>query len=108
MIDNALRGLIGKVCFVYLDDIIVYGRTLVEHNENLKIVFQRLRENNLKLQPDKCEYLKPELQYLGHIITEDGVKPNPEKCKSVSEFSTPNNIKQIRQFLGTPDIIENL
>lgn len=100
MMDNALRDLIGEVCFVYLDDVVVYGKTLTEHNKNLHRFLQRIRETRLKLQPDKCEYLKPELQYLGHIITEDGVKPNPEKCKSVKEFPRPKNAKSIKQFLG--------
>ena len=61
----ALRGLIGKICFVYLDDIVVYGSTVEEHNRNLVTILERLR-----LQPDKCEFLRPELEYLGHIITE--------------------------------------
>ena len=65
VMDKALRGLIGNVCFVYLDDIVVFGETLKQHNEKLVMLFERLRETGLKLQPDKCEYLKPELAYLG-------------------------------------------
>lgn len=100
MMDQALRGLIGKICFVYLDDIVVYGETLKAHNENLEILLERLSSLGLKLQPDKCEYIKPELQYLGHIITQDGVKPNPDKLKAVREFPRPKGPKQIKQFLG--------
>lgn len=100
MMDNALRGLINQTCFVYLDDIIVYGKTLDEHNKKLQTLFQRLREVGLKLQTDKCEYLRPELTYLGHVITEDGVKPNPEKIKTIRDFPTPKNPKHIKQFLG--------
>lgn len=98
--DNALRGLIGKTCFVYLDDIVIYGESIEEHNSKLQKLFQRLSDLRLKLQPDKCEYLKPELQYLGHIITEDGVRPNPEKLKAVKEFPRPKHVKNIKQFLG--------
>ena len=76
MMDSALRGLIGKICFVYLDDIVVFGRTLKEHNENLITLFERLRATGLKLQPDKCEFLCPELEYLRLLITENGVKLN--------------------------------
>lgn len=100
MMNTALRGLIGKICFVYLDDIIVFGKTMEEHNKNLIILFNRLRDTNLKLQPDKCEYIKPELEYLGHVITPEGVKPNPEKCKAVKEFPIPKTPKQIKSFVA--------
>lgn len=100
MLDQALTGLIGKVCFVYLDDIVVFAENLDKHRDKLRILFQRLREVGLKLQPDKCEYLKPELQYLGHLITKAGVKPNPETLRSVKEFPVPEDKKNIKQFLG--------
>ncbi|CAK9816796.1 Retrovirus-related Pol polyprotein from transposon 412 [Anthophora quadrimaculata] len=100
MIDNALRGLIGKICFAYLDDIVVFGTTIEEHNRNLATVFQRLRELGLKLQPDKSKFLRPELEYLGHVITADGVKPNPEKIQSVAEFPTPKSVTNVKSFLG--------
>lgn len=100
VMNRAFRGLIGRICFVFMDDIIVFGQTLEEHNQNLIEVLDRLRQFNLKLEPDKCEYLKPELQYLGHIITENGVKPNPEKIKAVQDFPEPKTPKQIKQFLG--------
>lgn len=100
LMNRVLLGLIGRICFVFIDDIIVFGQTLEEHNQNLIQVFDRLRQHHLKLEPDKCEYLKPELQYLGHIISEDGVKPNPEKLKAVQNFPEPRTSKQIKQFLG--------
>ena len=90
MMNQALRGLIGKTCFAYLDDIVVYGSTIQEHNENLAILLERLRATGLKLQPDKCELLRPELEYLGHSITKDGVKPNEIKIEAVK------NYKQLR------------
>ena len=77
MIDNALRGLVGKHFFVYLDDIVIFGKTIEEHSENLILLLDRLKNVGLKLQPDQCEYLRPELEYLGHLITADGVNPNP-------------------------------
>ena len=103
--DTALRGLIGKICVVYLDDIVVFGSTLKEHNENLfrcfaVSLFERLRATGLKLQPDKCEFLRPELEYLGHLITEEGVKPNPNKLEAVRNFKRPSNATGIKSFLG--------
>ena len=100
LMNRGLQGLIGNNCFVYIDDIVVFGRTLEEHNKNLKILFERLRQCGLKLQPDKCEYLKPELEYLGHIISSDGVQPNPKRIDKVKNYPVPKNPKEIKQFLG--------
>ena len=100
MMDTALRGLINRHCFVYLDDIIIFGQSIEEHNNNLAIVLQRLRELGLKIQPDKCEFLKPELEYLGHIVTADGVKPNPKKIEAVKNFKIPTNPTEVKSFLG--------
>ena len=58
MIDNAFRGLIGKECFVYIDDIVIFGKTLEEHNMNLIKVLKRIKKLCLKLEPTKCEYLR--------------------------------------------------
>src|SRR5699024_4044624 len=95
-----LTGLEGTQCFTYLDDIIVYASSLEEHNFKLKNVFDRLRTNNLKLQPSKCQFLHKEISYLGHIITANGVKPNPEKIRAIVDYPTPTNTKAIKQFLG--------
>lgn len=100
MMDYAFRGLLGKGVFVYLDDIIVFGETLEEHNSNLAKLFKRLRDVGLKLQPDKCEFLVPKLAYLGHVISEDGIKPNPIKLKAVRDFPKPTNKTELKQFLG--------
>lgn len=100
LMNTALSGLQGVRCFVYLDDIVIYSHDLSSHIENLSSVFQRLRDFNLKLQPDKCEFLRREVAYLGHVITENGVKPNPEKTKAVTEFPTPKSPKDIKSFLG--------
>lgn len=100
LMNTALSGLQGLHCYVYLDDCIIYSHDLESHMTKLKLVFNKLREFNLKLQPDKCEFLRREVAYLGHIITDKGVSPNPEKVKSVTDFPTPTNVKQIKSFLG--------
>ncbi|XP_048484046.1 uncharacterized protein LOC125490066 [Plutella xylostella] len=100
LMNTCLSGLQGTRCFVYLDDIVVYSHDLNSHINNLKSVFERLRNFNLKLQPGKCEFLRTEVAYLGHIIGEHGVKPNPEKIKAVSEYPIPNSPKDIKSFLG--------
>jgi hypothetical protein len=100
LMNNVLSGIIEIKCLVYLDDIIVYGKNLRDHNNKLKEVFERLINNNLKIQPDKCEFLKRECIYLGHVITEHGIKPDITKIKSVLEFPTLINAKGIKSFLG--------
>lgn len=100
LMDNVLSGIIGIKCLVYLDDIIVYGKNLGDLNGKLIEVFERLNVNNLKIQPDKCEFLKRESVYLGHVITEHGIKPDANKIKAVLNFPEPTNVKGIKSFLG--------
>ncbi|CAF4952218.1 unnamed protein product [Pieris macdunnoughi] len=100
LMNSALSGLQGLQCFVYLDDIVIYSFDLQKHMKNLSNVFDRLRQFNLKLQPDKCEFLRKEVSYLGHIITDEGVKPNPEKTRAVQDFPQPKCPKDIKSFMG--------
>lgn len=68
--------------------------------KKLMDVLKRLRESDLKLQPDKCEFLRPELEFLGHVISENGVQPNPKKIEAVVNFPKPRDPREIKQFLG--------
>ncbi|GBN71776.1 Retrovirus-related Pol polyprotein from transposon 297, partial [Araneus ventricosus] len=83
LMETVLRGLTSEACLVYLDDIIIVGRTFQEHLNNIRKVFQRLQKANLKLSPKKCRFFRKEVSYLGHIISADGVKTDPEKTKAV-------------------------
>ncbi|CAB3257647.1 unnamed protein product [Arctia plantaginis] len=100
LMNTCLSGLQGSRCFVYLDDIVVYAPDLPSSIQNLTCIFERLRRYNLKLQPEKCEFLRKEVAYLGHIINNEGVKPNPEKIKAIIEFPIPKCAKDIKSFLG--------
>lgn len=100
LMDNVLKELQGTICLVYMDDIIVYSTSLQEHIENLKKVFLKLEAAQLKVQLDKCEFLQKETAFLGHIVSVDGIKPNPDKIKSIQNFPIPNSQKEIKQFLG--------
>jgi len=73
---------------------------LEDHNKRLEEELQRLRENNLKLQPDKCKFLRKETIYLGHIISENGISPDPSKLTAIKEFPTPKKVKDIQSFIG--------
>jgi len=100
LMNSVLTGMQGLKCLVYLDDIVIYGASLEDHNKRLEEVLQRLRENNLKLQPDKCEFLRKETIYLGHIISENGISPDPSKLTAIKEFPTPKKVKDIQSFIG--------
>lgn len=100
VMNNILRGLQNETCFVYLDDIIICSTSLQEHVEKLRKVFIRLRDAKFKIQLDKSEFLQPEVQYLGHIVTKDGIKPNPDKISAVKNFPLPKTQKDIKSFLG--------
>ena len=84
--DQAFLGLVGINCFVHIDDIVIFCATINEHNKNLKIILQQIHKLGLKLGPAKCEFLKPELEYLGHLITADGIKPNPVKIEALKNL----------------------
>jgi len=98
--NNILCNLIGLKCLVYLDDIIILSTNLPEHDKRIREVFTRLRTHNLKLQPIKCEFLRKEVIYLGHKLTEKGVQPDERKIECVKTFPTPTTVREIKSFLG--------
>lgn len=97
----ALSGLTYSSCFVYLDDLIIFGNTLETHNSNLIKVLQRLRDVNLKLNPEKCDFLKKELLYLGHVISADGVCPDPQKVQGIQNYPVPKDEKEVKRFVAS-------
>ena len=85
---------------LYLDDILVASRSFDEHLQHLREVFSRLRDAGLRLKPRKCSLLRDEVPFLGHIISTDGVRPDPTKFDKVQRYPTPTDATQVRQFLG--------
>lgn len=100
LMNQALAGLEGFMCFVYLDDVIIYGKSLADHNNRLIRIFKEFRKCNLKLQPSKCEFLCTEINFLGHIVSRDGVRVDPKKTEAVRKFPIPKTRKQIKSFMG--------
>ena len=84
----------------YLDDIIIYSRSEKEHLEHLEEIFTRLKTAGLKLKLEKCCFFKKHIQYLGHLISADGIQPLPEKLESIAKMPAPKNPKEVKQFLG--------
>ncbi|GBN55575.1 Retrovirus-related Pol polyprotein from transposon 297 [Araneus ventricosus] len=98
--ETVLRGLSSEACLVYLDDIIIVGRTFEEHLNILRKVFQRLQKVNLKLSPKKCRFFRKEVTYLGHVISAEKVKTDPGKIKAVVDWPRPETVYDLRSFLG--------
>ena len=96
-----LNDLKGSRCFVFLDGIFVYTKSLAEYDAKIRqvLVFDRIRERNLKLKSQKCEFLRKEVSYLGHVISENGVLSDKTKTNVIEKFSTPKTVKQLRFFL---------
>lgn len=97
---HIFRPYINKFMLVYLDDLLVFSKTEEEHYDNLRTVFETLREHKLYLKPHKCQFMQEEVAYLGHVITQGGVKPDPKKIACVTDWPVPKTIKQLRSFLG--------
>ena len=83
LMEQVLAGLHWSTCLVYLDDIIVFSRTVAEHLGQLRDVFTRLKNAGLKLKPSKCHMLQNRVRYLGHIVSGKGIEADPEKVRSL-------------------------
>lgn len=99
-LDDILREHIGRICFVYMDDIIIFAKNEKEHYDNLNIIFHTLKSANMKVQLDKCEFLKKEVEFLGFVISDNGIKTNPKKVEAITNFPKPKTLRELRSFLG--------
>jgi len=97
---HILRGLEWDVCLVYIDDLIIFSWTYDKHLRHLEQVFKCLREANVRLKPSKCHFVQPEVEYLGHVVSSKGLKPNPAKIQALQEFPVPANVSGVKAFLG--------
>ena len=95
-----LAGLSPEECLVYVDDILVHAPDVETHINILRRVFERLRIYGLKIKPSKCQLLKTEVDYLGHRITGEGMKPLENRIDAIIEYPTPINLKQLKRFVG--------
>lgn len=85
---------------MYIDEIAVFTDTLEEHVEHLRLIFKRLCRFCLILHPEKCKFARPRVEYLGHVISADGIDPNLGKVRAVLEFPVPTSVRGVWQFLG--------
>jgi hypothetical protein len=85
---------------VFIDDILVYSKSMEEHEEYLRIVLQRLREHQLYAKFSKCEFWIKEVPFLGHVVSPEGIVVDPGKVKEVLEWKPPMTVSEVRSFLG--------
>ena len=99
LIDKVLMGC-SSFAMGYLDDIIIFSKTEEEHLQHLEEIFVRLRKFGFKMKREKCSFFKKHIQYLGHLVSERGFEPLPEKLESIRKMPAPRTAKEVKQFLG--------
>ncbi|KAK3754332.1 hypothetical protein QZH41_003209 [Actinostola sp. cb2023] len=95
---GVLENQTGVACLI--DDTVVYGKDSKEHDERLNQVLEKLSKANITLNKEKCQFRKSEITFLGHIVGRDGVKPDPNKVSAVVNMEAPQNVSELRRFLG--------
>ncbi|GBG62610.1 hypothetical protein CBR_g31246 [Chara braunii] len=97
---NEFRAMLDRFVLVYLDDILVYSQSLEDNLGHLRRVLETLRRAKYKANRDKCEFVRQELEYLGHFVTPEGISPLSDKIQAVQEWLEPRNVTDVRSFLG--------
>ncbi len=100
LMERCMGDLNRKEVLVFIDDLIVFSRSLEEHEARLIQVLKRLREFGLKLSPEKCKFYQTSVRYLGHIVSQHGVETDPAKVEALKTWPRPNDLKELRTFLG--------
>lgn len=100
MMNLAFSGLPADGLFVYIDDIIVLGKSERDHLNNLRETFLRCRERNLKVNPTKCSFFKTEVLFLGHLCSSDGIRPDPSKFSTIENYPIPRDSDAVRRFVA--------
>jgi hypothetical protein len=100
LMEETFRGMQWDECLIYMDDVIIPGKTVPESLSRLEHVFQRLATANLKLKPSKCVFFQKSIKVLGHVVSEDGVSTDPDKTAAVRDWPRPTTVRRLRGFLG--------
>jgi hypothetical protein len=100
IMNQVLQPFLRKYVLVFLDDILIYSRNMQTHVQHLQQVLETLRANQLYLKASKCTFAKSSLEYLGHIIYDQGVSTYPSKTQAMLQWSVPTSFTELRAFLG--------
>jgi len=98
--NKVLSGLIGKICMVYIDDVVIYSKSEEEHARHLEAVLKRLRGAGLQLKPSKCHFGLAEIELLGYRVNADGIRPLGMRVEAIQQLTAPEDVKAVRSFLG--------
>ena len=100
MMDIVLSGLKWNACLIYLDDVVIFGKTFGEHLKRLDLVLTAIKAAGLRLKISKCNFGETRLKMLGHIVDQDGIHSDPEKVEAARDFPRPKTVKDIQSFIG--------
>jgi len=105
LMNSIFKPFLRKFVLVFFDDILIYNKSWKDHVEHVDRVLQLLEEKQLYAKRPKCFFAVQEVEYLGHIVSHEGVKVDPSKIKAIKEWKIPTSIKHLRGFLGLTGII---
>ena len=100
LMNRVFKDFLDKFVIVFIDDILVYSKSKEEHDEHLRAVLEKLRENKLYAKYQKCEFWLDQVAFLGHIVSADGIKVDPAKVEAITNWSRPSTVTEVRSFLG--------
>ena len=100
LVNSVFNKYLDKFVLVFLGDILIYSKNEEEHEEHLIMVLKFLRENQLYANISKCEFYQRRVQYLGHVISEEGISVDPKNIESIMEWPTLENVTDVRYFMG--------
>ena len=96
--EKILKGLQGVLC--HMDDVMIFGRTKEEHDARLETALRRIEAAGVTLNPNKCQFGKTEIKFLGHLISENGIQPDPDKTAAIAKMPHPTSVQELKRFMG--------
>ena len=100
LMNNVMHKYLDKFLVVFIDDILIYSKTEEEHKEHLKIILQELRDHQLFAKFSKCDFFKDKIQYLGHVVTKEGILVDPEKIRAIKDWMVSKDVMDVWSFMG--------
>jgi hypothetical protein len=100
LMKNVLSKFLDKFVLIFIDDILIYSKNREEHEEHLRLVLQVLREHQLYVKFNKCDFFQKQIHYLGHVLSKEGVAVDLDKIRSIMEWPTPKDVSDIKSFMG--------
>jgi hypothetical protein len=100
LMDTVLKTVVGTECYIFLHDVMVYSKSAEDHAARLMNLLLRFDETKLLLNPEKCVFAHPQIQYLGFVLSERGISTSPENVKTIRQYKAAKKVRDVRAFLG--------